>query len=1783
MKKITLLLCISACLLIGFPLYSQTIVYVNQSASGSDNGTSWVDAYTSLQNALTSASVGDELWVAAGTYKPTGTTDRNVSFVLLQDLGLYGGFNGTETSREERDWRANATILSGDIGTIDDNTDNSYHVVLGPNTGATLDGFTITRGNATGAANNMGGGMFNTSGPIRIENCTFTNNHAGEGGALENNFCPSPNTIVNCIFKDNTATMASGGISNHNTPAHIISCLFVNNTADNTFGAAIYNWGSGSTSQIINCTFTENSGPVGCGTIHSRGVTSTAQNCILWNNDTEDIIGTNGGGTNLSNSCIEQAGYAGSNGNISENPLFRTAGSDYRLQNGSPCIDAGNNSPFETGGVAEGVTTDLNGNQRIAILNEAIVDMGAYEYPAALVLIAEPDYAGTVSGAGFYDAGTIASLNATPNVFYDFVSWTDTDNILVSSDAAFDYTMPARRDTLIARFENTTLEPGYFYFAIETTEEQTDYKFVVDNAVDLQIMWTEGNTETYNGNVNPYHDFGEAGEWVIKVQGQASRIAFYTGYASEIHYAQMLTGISAIEEGVTGITSTNRMFTHTNVGDFWHENFLTAISGNITDMSAMFYGASSFNQAIGSWDVSSVTDMRYMFYGASSFNQDIGNWDVGSVTNTEFMFSNSAFNQDIRSWDVSSVTNMRSIFGGASSFNQDIGSWDVSSVTDMKAMFSGASSFNQDIGSWDVGSVANMESMFSNSAFNQDIGSWDVSNVAYMGYMFYSASSFNQDIGSWDVSSVTDMKVMFREASSFNQDIGSWDVRSVTNMASMFYYASTFNQDIGSWDVSSVTDMGSMLFGVTLSTANYNSLLMGWALRDVQSGVAFHGGNSKYSSGAAADARAVLTGTPNSWTIIDAGVSEELILKTYKATDITATTVTSGGMIYHNGGHAITTRGVVWNTSENPTIELNLGYTQDGNGIGSFTSSITGLSIGTTYYVRAYATNATGTEYGNQVEFIASQELSITGTFTVFDNQYGDNTIATIDQNSLTLQGIIGGDNVELIDVVARFTDTELGENKVVYITSANLGGIHKDKYYLTLDGAPTTTASFNPKTLTITGSFTAESKEYDGTANAVITSNTLELQGVLGGENVELIGVVAEFADAEAGENKAVSITGANLDGTHKDNYTLTLDGAPTTTASITSKALTIAGAFTVFDNQYGDNTLATIDQNSLTLQGILEGDVVNLTDVVAEFADTELGEDKVVSITSANLDGADKGNYTLTLEGTPTTTANFNPKALTITGSFTAESKEYDGTANAVINGNTLELQGVVLGGENVELIGVVAEFADAEAGENKAVSITGANLGGADKDNYTLTLEGAPTTTASITSKALTIAGAFTVFDNQYGDNTTAVIAQNSLTLEGVIEGDDVELIDVVAEFADTELGEDKAVSITSANLGGAHKDNYILTLGGAPTTTANFNPKALTITGSFTAESKEYDGTANAVITGNTLELQGMLGGENVELIGVVAEFADAEAGENKAVSITGANLDGTHKDNYSLTLVGAPTTSASITSKALTIAGAFTVFDNQYGDNTVATIDQNSLTLEGVIEGDGVELIDVVAEFADTELGEDKAVSITSANLGGVHKDNYTLTLDGAPTTTANFNPKVLTIIGFFMVADKEYDGTVNAVIIYNNLELEGVIEGDDVELIDVVAEFVDAELGENKAVSITGANLGGVHKDNYSLTLEGAPITVADINPKTLTISGSFTAEDKEYDGAANAVIVNNNLALEGVIEGEDVELIDVVAEFANAEAGEDKAVSITSANLSGTHSTNYSLTLEGA
>ncbi len=93
-------------------------------------------------------------------------------------------------------------------------------------------------------------------------------------------------------------------------------------------------------------------------------------------------------------------------------------------------------------------------------------------------------------------------------------------------------------------------------------------------------------------------------------------------------------------------------------------------------------------------------------------------------------------------------------------------------------------------------------------------------------------------------------------------------------------------------------------------------------------------------------------------------------LTTTAVTSITMTTAASGGNISSDGGATVTARGVCWNTSANPTIAGT--HTTDGSGIGSFSSSLTGLSSSTTYHVRAYATNTAGTYYGNDIPFTTS-------------------------------------------------------------------------------------------------------------------------------------------------------------------------------------------------------------------------------------------------------------------------------------------------------------------------------------------------------------------------------------------------------------------------------------------------------------------------------------------------------------------------------------------------------------------------------------------------------------------------------------------------------------------------------------------------------------------------------------------------------------------------------------------------------------------------------------------
>lgn len=238
---------------------------------------------------------------------------------------------------------------------------------------------------------------------------------------------------------------------------------------------------------------------------------------------------------------------------------------------------------------------------------------------------------------------------------------------------------------------------------------------------------------------------------------------------------------------------------------------------------------------------------------------------------------------DISEWGPLNLGNNESYFSGCS--NLTVSATDILDLTDtttFKHAFYKCSLLETvpSMNSWDMSSVTNMDYMFRDcSVFNQDIGDWITSAVTNMDYMFNGASAFNQDITSWDVSSVIYFSVMFRSAVAFNQDIGSWDVSAAQFMSYMFHTATAFDQDIGGWNIALVTGMSFMFTDATLSSANYDALLIGWggAGHDAQDNVTFAGGNSTYTSpGDAKDARDHLeAATPggHGWTITDGGTA----------------------------------------------------------------------------------------------------------------------------------------------------------------------------------------------------------------------------------------------------------------------------------------------------------------------------------------------------------------------------------------------------------------------------------------------------------------------------------------------------------------------------------------------------------------------------------------------------------------------------------------------------------------------------------------------------------------------------------------------------------------------------------------------------------------------------------------------------------------------------------------------------------------------------------------------
>ncbi|MEN8220244.1 MAG: Calx-beta domain-containing protein [Pseudomonadota bacterium] len=428
--------------------------HVDGEVTSSGDGSSWVEAFKTIQEAIDASATFDEIWVKQGTYVLSSSINVN------KWVNIYGGFDGTETVLSQRDWKANVTTVDGN------NATRGFYITTH---NSTLDGFTITHGKVDGygagiyvekatrptiinctftenSARGYGGAIFNheNSSPT-ITNCTFIENRAEHGGAIFNHDYSTP-TITNCRFFNNHTNSRGGAIYNHISSATISNSLFIlNNSYDE--GGAIFNYKRSPT--ISNSTFTLNTG--GGGAMYNYYSSPIITNSILWGDSTGEIW--NNSSSPTVTYSIVQGGYSGE-GNIDADPLFVNdvpgPTLDLHLTAGSPAIDVGNPEAAPD--------TDFDGNPRPSGKG---YDMGAYEYqqPVTLLQFSQADYLVTEDGKTITIKVTRKG-DRTGAVSVDYASSDD------SATAGSDYTPVsgtlnwANGDTASKKFTVNILDDG---------------------------------------------------------------------------------------------------------------------------------------------------------------------------------------------------------------------------------------------------------------------------------------------------------------------------------------------------------------------------------------------------------------------------------------------------------------------------------------------------------------------------------------------------------------------------------------------------------------------------------------------------------------------------------------------------------------------------------------------------------------------------------------------------------------------------------------------------------------------------------------------------------------------------------------------------------------------------------------------------------------------------------------------------------------------------------------------------------------------------------------------------------------------------------------------------------------------------------------------------------------------------------------------------------------------------------------------------------------------------
>lgn len=449
--------------LFGFQTFA-TVRYVKPTATGTGDGSTWANASADLQAMINASASGDEVWVMAGVYKPLKDASGNTSpadsrdkiFFMKDGVKLYGGFAGTETLLNQRNWSSNKTILSGDIDNNDTNTDgnnineshtdivgnNVYHIMAfvglsTSNSNTTMDGFILTGGktssstsstsqtvNGIGISSFRGAAIMMSQSSATIRNCVMTGNSADSGTFYVNNQNASANLITyfeNCYWLGNTNSGA-GMIFFHRTFINMTNNVIANNNASSGVLYISSNQPGGNIVNINHLTMYNNTvtsfaaGPVyfQSGVVNLSNAVirnaSVGNTNIITSTSTLTTSNSNILGANLNGSWNPADGTDGG-GNMDLPPNFNNTaniiGADNKYFTSDDGLNLTSCSPMLNRG-STGLTTDIMGNVRPF---ESQTDIGAYEFQSASTVPADPTAVSASSNS--ITCGQTVTLSAT--------------------------------------------------------------------------------------------------------------------------------------------------------------------------------------------------------------------------------------------------------------------------------------------------------------------------------------------------------------------------------------------------------------------------------------------------------------------------------------------------------------------------------------------------------------------------------------------------------------------------------------------------------------------------------------------------------------------------------------------------------------------------------------------------------------------------------------------------------------------------------------------------------------------------------------------------------------------------------------------------------------------------------------------------------------------------------------------------------------------------------------------------------------------------------------------------------------------------------------------------------------------------------------------------------------------------------------------------------------------------------------------------------------------------